>query len=97
TGNKHQEELDLPASKAFPLLQVIRHYNSRDPRHGAFGQGWQLSYDTRLYHVAGHIQIVQADGSRVYFGHAGRLPISNRHGVLHADGEHWVWIWPDGR
>ncbi|WP_026068188.1 DUF6531 domain-containing protein [Pusillimonas noertemannii] len=97
TGNKHQHEIDLPANPQAPLLQVARHYNSLDPRHGAFGQGWSTSYDTRVYHAGGRYQIVQADGSRIDFGRAGEWPLRNDQGTLRADGPHWTWSWPDGR
>src|SRR5690606_30301431 len=97
TGNKHQHETDLPANPQAPLLQVARHYHSLDPRHGAFGQGWSTSYDTRVYHAGGRYQIVQADGSRIDFGHAGEWPLRNDHGTLRAEGPHWTWSWPDGR
>src|SRR5690606_8964566 len=65
TGNKHQQELDLPANPAWPLLQIQRHYNSLALRKGPFGPGWSLSYDTRLYRAGGRFQIIQADGSRI--------------------------------
>ncbi|WP_397474629.1 phospholipase effector Tle1 domain-containing protein [Pusillimonas sp.] len=97
TGNKHQQELDLPSNPAAPLLQVLRHYNSLDPRHGAFGRGWGTSYDTRVYRAGGRIQIIQADGSRIIFSGNAHKPLRNRHGVLQQDGAQWVWRWPDGR
>lgn len=102
TGNKHQQEVDLPGYAANPLLQLMRHYNSLDPRYGPFGRGWSLSYDTRLYVVAERVQIVQADGSRIHFGKLAsgdaQGPIyRNRHGQLHRQTEQWLWVWPDGR
>jgi len=97
TGNKHQHELDLPANPAASLLQILRHYNSLDPRHGPFGRGWSSSYDTRLYSGNTRIQIVQADGSRVHFRVEKGKPLANRRGVIRRDGAQWQWIWPDGR
>lgn len=97
SGNKHQHEIDLPANPQAPLLQVVRHYNSLDPRHGGFGRGWSTSYDTRLYQAGGRFQIVQADGSRIDFGRGGSWPLRNRHGMLQPDGPQWIWTWPDGR
>lgn len=97
TGNKHQHETDLPANPWAPLLQIARHYNSLDLRHGAFGRGWTSSYDTRLYYAGGRYQVVQADGSRIDFGSAGQWPLRNRHGLLQAGADHWTWTWPDGR
>lgn len=97
TGNKHQQETDLPSSPNAPLLQLVRHYNSLDTRHGAFGRGWSTSYDTRLYRVGGRIQIVQADGSRISFAVNDQQALRNRHGLLQRDGAQWIWLWPDGR
>lgn len=97
TGNKHQQETDLPSSPATPLLQLVRHYNSLDTRHGVFGHGWSTSYDTRLYRVGGRIQIVQADGSRISFAGNDQQTLRNRHGLLQRDGAQWIWLWPDGR
>lgn len=97
SGNKYQQELDLPAHPSAPLLQVLRHYNSLDPRHGAFGRGWSTSYDTRLHRAAGRIQIVQADGSRIDLGNGADWPLRSRHGVLQPVGKQWLWRWPDGR
>lgn len=97
TGNKHQRELDLPANPAAPLLQVLRHYNSLDPRQGPFGRGWTSSYDTRLYPGKNRVQIVQADGSRITFHVADATPLQNPRGFLKRDGAQWQWFWPDGR
>lgn len=96
TGNKHQQELDLPGSPSWPLLQVLRHYNSLDPRHGPFGRGWRSSYDTRLYRQAGRIQIAQADGSRIDFGVDSGRPLRSHHGLLRFERGQWTWTWPDG-
>src|SRR5690606_39127227 len=67
TGNKYQREVDIPPWPGMLGVELIRHYNSADRRVGAFGTGWVSSYDTRLYRMGGHVQIVQADGSRVEF------------------------------
>jgi len=96
TGNKHQRDVDLPASPTSPLLVLERHYNSLDPRVSALGRGWTLAYDTRLYSVAGRVQVVQADGSRVVFGQTDGMPLRTRHGILSRDGAQWVWTWPTG-
>src|SRR3546814_13694850 len=66
TGNKYQKEIDLPAHPAAPGLEIVRHYNALDRRPSVLGQGWALSYDTRLFQVGGPWQIVQADGSRIH-------------------------------
>lgn len=97
TGNKHQKETDLPAHPQAPDIEIVRHYNAQDRRVSALGRGWALSYDTRLFHAGGAWQIVQADGSRIHYANAAGRPVANRHGALVADGQEWVWTWPDGR
>ncbi|UYO93823.1 phospholipase effector Tle1 domain-containing protein [Pollutimonas sp. M17] len=94
TGNKYQEETDLPAHPMAPQLEILRHYNAFDRRPSVLGRGWALSYDTRLFHVGGRWQIVQADGRRIQFRQAGGKPLANAHGVLAAHGNDWVWSWP---
>lgn len=96
TGNKYQQEVDLPPLRQAPL-EVIRHYNGLDPRRSVLGRGWSLGYDTRLFYMAGRWQIAQADGSRIMFDGTAKQAISNRHGSLHARAGQWVWTWPDGR
>ncbi|WP_236620613.1 DUF6531 domain-containing protein [Basilea psittacipulmonis] len=67
TGNKYQEEIDLfPQSSG---LEIVRYYNSRNPRVHVLGQGWSLSFDEHLYKNSGSmIQLVLGDGQRVTFG-----------------------------
>ncbi|OZI66266.1 DUF6531 domain-containing protein [Bordetella genomosp. 11] len=69
SGNKYQREVDLPGPGGRVGLEIVRHYNSMDPRTGLLGRGWMLSYDTRLYAHAAYdkVQILQADGSRMDF------------------------------
>ncbi len=97
TGNKYQQEIDLPANADAPGIEIVRHYNSLDRRTSVLGTGWSLSYDTRLFFVGGRWQIVQADGSRILFSNAQGKPLANPHGTLKAQGKHWVWTWPTGR
>ncbi|OWT63488.1 phospholipase effector Tle1 domain-containing protein [Candidimonas nitroreducens] len=102
TGNKYQQELDLPPSRLAPRLELRRHYNAQDPRDSALGRGWAWSYDTRLYHAGGRWQVVQADGSRIAFiadtdaGAHGVVPaLHAAHGRLERRNRLWVWIWPN--
>lgn len=100
TGNKYQQEIDLPAGRIHPRLEIVRHYNALDQHVSTLGQGWTLSYDTRLFHVAGRWQIVQADGSRITFSKPDNVDsptLANRHGMLKAVGEHHLWTWPTGQ
>lgn len=96
SGNKYQYEVDLPANRFEPLLEIGRHYNSLDPRQSAFGKGWNLSYETRLFYSGGQWQVVQADGSRLTLGPTPHA-INNKHGYLQENAEGWLWHWPTGR
>ncbi|MCC2596289.1 DUF2235 domain-containing protein [Pusillimonas sp. MFBS29] len=97
TGNKYQQETDLPAHPQFPGLELVRHYNALDRRASILGQGWSLSYDTRLFHAGGTWQIVQADGSRIQYAGLQGKPVANAYGTLTAHGHEWIWSWPNGR
>ena len=71
TGNKYQEEVDLPALPGVLGLEIVRHYNSglsrpTDP-NGLPGRGWRLSYETGLFVIGNTIQVLQADGRRLIF------------------------------
>ncbi|MEI8399661.1 MAG: DUF2235 domain-containing protein [Alcaligenaceae bacterium] len=100
TGNKYQRDTDLPSLASAPGLELVRHYNAMDPRKGALGRGWSWSYDTRLYWMGAHLQVLQADGSRLTF-HCdpttrcvGR---SNEEGVITRVAQGWQWQWPFGK
>ncbi|HMU17949.1 MAG TPA: DUF6531 domain-containing protein, partial [Thauera aminoaromatica] len=70
SGNKYQQEVDLPALPGILGLEIVRHYNSRRARPGdigALGSGWRLSYETRLNIRDDRLEILQADGARVIF------------------------------
>ncbi|TAL79662.1 MAG: hypothetical protein EPN76_02095 [Burkholderiaceae bacterium] len=97
TGNKYQNEVDLPPSLRAPLLEVSRHYNSLDHRQSVLGQGWALGYDTRVHVIGNRWQIVQADGSRIMFSGLNESSRTNRHGTLTRRGALWFWVWPDKR
>lgn len=95
TGNNYQQETDMPPNASLYGLEIIRHYNSADPESTALGLGWKLSYDTRLFKVAGRLQVIQADGSRVTFD-ANGLAHTKAHGHLVSNSQHHRWTWANG-
>ncbi|PLC55633.1 hypothetical protein CR155_00830 [Pollutimonas nitritireducens] len=97
TGNKYQQETDLPANLSTPGIEIVRHYNALDRRASTVGIGWQLSYDTRLAYAGDRWQIIQADGSRVDFFVTAGKPTANQYGKLESVGKDRVWTWPTGR
>ncbi|HLR77861.1 MAG TPA: DUF6531 domain-containing protein, partial [Burkholderiaceae bacterium] len=99
TGNKYQQDTDLPANPDAPGLELVRHYNALDPRPSLLGRGWAWSYDTRLYRSDTAWQIIQADGGRLLFPDSGIAPDGShigRHGRLDHVDRHHNWFWPDG-
>ncbi|NYT64374.1 DUF2235 domain-containing protein [Alcaligenaceae bacterium] len=96
TGNKHQKETDLPHNPSAFGLELIRHYNSLDPKTSVLGQGWQLAYNTRLFKAGGRWQVLQADGSRIQFHDNGQAS-NPAHGSLKSKNRHFLWHWPNGQ
>ena len=99
-GNKYQRDTDLPSLASAPGLELVRHYNVMDPREGALGRGWSWSYDTRLYWMGTHLQVLQADGSRLTFHCDQTQRCTGRtgeDGVITRAGQGWQWQWPFGK
>ena len=110
TGNKYQQEIDLPALPGVLGLEIVRHYNSsladaRTPP-GITGRGWKLSYETDLHPIGNTLQIVQADGTRIIFVRDSKNPSQcatndTARGTLGIHktprGEEYVWTWTNGR
>ncbi|WP_370130910.1 LamG-like jellyroll fold domain-containing protein [Streptacidiphilus sp. EB103A] len=77
-GNYTTSDTDATVSTAGPSLDVVRDYNSRDPRYkGAFGAGWSSVFDSRAteqYDASGAVTsvlVTYPDGSQVGFGRNG--------------------------
>ena len=110
TGNKYQQEIDLPALPGVLGLEIVRHYNSvhASPRAatGILGRGWRLSYETDLNAIGNTLQIMQADGTRIIFIRnrnnpnlcATNNPANGTVAVQQTPrGEEYVWTWTNGR
>ncbi|WP_228895446.1 RHS repeat-associated core domain-containing protein [Pseudoduganella aquatica] len=110
SGNKYQQETDMPALPGVLGLEIVRHYNSflsgSNSTPGITGRGWKLSYETQLYAFDGTLQIMQADGSRLIFSRDLLNPslcasADPAHGRVEIKGvrgkEEYLWTWNDGR
>lgn len=104
TGGKYQRDTDMPTLPGVLGLELVRHYNSHDPRQGPWGVGWVSSYDTRLFRLGARVQIVQADGSRIDFilenaVDGSCVPLDPAHGELRLEPtqEAYTWRWRNGR
>lgn len=109
SGNKYQQDVDLPTLPGVLGLEIIRHYNSQRARLGersALASGWRLSYETTLRIGTERLEVVQADGARVIFARDREHPqrcASTDPGrgeirvIAAAGGEEYVWHWPQGR
>jgi RHS repeat-associated protein len=72
TGNLSTVAVDATVATVGPELNLIRTYNSLDPRRdGAFGAGWTTRYDMRLTQDddgSGNVVVSYPDGQAVRFG-----------------------------
>jgi RHS repeat-associated protein len=72
SGNLSTVAVDPTAATAGPELNLIRTYNSLDPRRdNAFGAGWTTRYDMRLTtddDGSGNVVVTYPDGQAVRFG-----------------------------
>ena len=113
TGNKYQNETDLPPLPGPLGLEIVRHYNSAqagtDSQLGLLGRGWRLSYETDLHANGDQLLIIQADGKHLSFAAAD----AGGRRYSHADPARGTvialrtpqspgsqghrWTWPDGR
>ncbi|APU19207.1 DNRLRE domain-containing protein [Actinoalloteichus sp. GBA129-24] len=71
-GNYFSSAMDVSVRTAGPALNVLRTYNSLDPRRDlAFGSGWASTYDMRVVPDAdgsGNVVVTYPDGQQVRFG-----------------------------
>ncbi|MDG3064637.1 DUF6531 domain-containing protein [Thauera mechernichensis] len=113
TGNKYQNETDLPALPGPLGLEIVRHYNSAqagtDSQLGLLGRGWRLSYETDLHANGDQLLIIQADGKHLSFtatdaggrrySHAdpARGTVIALRSPQSPNRQGHRWTWPDGR
>jgi RHS repeat-associated protein len=63
TGQYFDSVTDVSLAGAGPAVELTRSYNSGDPRHGLFGQGWASTWDLKTTTDAnGDVTIVYPDG-----------------------------------
>jgi RHS repeat-associated protein len=71
-GNFTTAAIDAPVGTVGPSLNVVRTYNSLDPRRdSAFGAGWTTQYDMRLVpdnDGSGNVVVTYSDGEQVRYG-----------------------------
>ncbi|HJW55774.1 MAG TPA: DUF6765 family protein [Burkholderiaceae bacterium] len=107
TGNKYQQEVDLPPLPGTLGIEIVRHYNSLSRDAGQLGWNWKLSYETDLYPGPTSLQVLQADGRRIIFSRAPKNP-SLCQSANPADGkidvrknargqEEFTWTWNNGK
>jgi hypothetical protein len=89
-------------------LELKRHYNSQCRTRAWWARNWRISYETVLYDVGPHIQIVQADGRRLMFRRGRGTQATLCSSAQWADGQVRIersgtggdtaayhWRWPD--
>ncbi|MDX8048572.1 LamG-like jellyroll fold domain-containing protein [Lentzea sp. BCCO 10_0798] len=72
TGNYFSSAVDASVAVTGPALDVVRTYNSLDPRKNLiFGAGWSTRYDMRVQpdgDGSGNVVVTYPDGQQVRFG-----------------------------
>ncbi|MGW6931011.1 LamG-like jellyroll fold domain-containing protein [Lentzea sp. NPDC054927] len=72
TGNYFSSAVDASVAVTGPALDVVRTYNSLDPRKDLiFGAGWSTRYDMRVLpdnDGSGNVVVTYPDGQQVRFG-----------------------------
>ncbi|EUJ09340.1 RHS repeat-associated core domain [Methylophilaceae bacterium 11] len=106
TGNKYQQEEDLPALPGNMGIEIVRHYNSLHMGLGQIGYGWRLGYEIDLYPSKHSIRIIQADGSQTIFNRsvfnpsdcACQDPAQGHVMIYHtAQGDEYTWFMTNGK
>ncbi|MCU7920592.1 MAG: pilus assembly protein, partial [Candidatus Thiodiazotropha sp. (ex Epidulcina cf. delphinae)] len=101
TGNKYQQETDLPALPGTLGLVFSRHYNSHSDYAGPLGHGWRHSYDVHLQAEAEGYRLRQSDGRVIRFqatetpGHYTAPRLSD--GWLRVNDAQLTWHWRNGQ
>ncbi len=100
-GNHLSSAIDATIPVAGPELDVVRTYNSLDPRKtGVFGAGWSSKYDLRLViEPAGSVVATYPDGQQVRFGKnpdGTYVGPANRQAQLTFDSTINTWTLKDG-
>lgn len=69
SGNKFRQEQDIKPQDISQTigLEYTRYYNSQSNYANVLGYGWRSSYDIQLLDTNDSIQIIQSDGSQLFF------------------------------
>ena len=69
SGNKFRQEQDIKPQDVSQTigLEYTRYYNSQSNYANVLGYGWRSSYDIQLLDTNDSIQIIQNDGSQLFF------------------------------
>lgn len=69
SGNKFRQEQDVKPQDISQTigLEYTRYYNSQSNYANVLGYGWRSSYDIQLLDTNDSIQIIQSDGSQLFF------------------------------
>ncbi len=100
-GNQLVSAVDASIPVAGPELDVVRTYNSLDPRRtGVFGAGWSSKYDLKLVpEPEGSVLITYPDGQQVRFGKnpdGSYVGPTARQAALSFDATIGTWTFKDG-
>jgi RHS repeat-associated protein len=100
-GNKHLQEVDMPALPGVLGLELVRHYNSASAGvqgpPGSVGWGWRFSYEATLSDSGGgRVLVRQADGTQWAFAAVAPAAATLGRARLHTGPAGEVWAEPNG-
>ena len=100
-GNKHLQEVDMPALPGVLGLELVRHYNSASAGvqgpPGSVGWGWRFSYEATLSDSGGgRVLVRQADGTQWAFAAVAPAAAPLGRARLHTGPAGEVWAEPNG-
>ena len=114
SGNKFRQEQDIKPQDVSQTigLEYTRYYNSQSNYSNVLGYGWRSSYDIQLLDSNSTLQIIQSDGSQLFFYPTTKKLVNGLNQTIYVSGNQkfgyitktnlngyptWQWQYPGGQ